>query len=111
MKTVLALVLALATGSAFSADEPNTAVASGVVRMSASMNEMALACKHMTSQKVDEAKAKQKSATLSDLKVSEADYEKLYSAAASDFKKKWSSMSAQQQQQSCDQMKKMPTKP
>jgi hypothetical protein len=53
----------------------------------------------------------QKSATLSDLKVSEADYEKLYSAAASDFKTKWSSMSAQQQQQSCDQAKKMSSKP
>ncbi|ABX36100.1 hypothetical protein Daci_3464 [Delftia acidovorans SPH-1] len=111
MKIVAALVVALGASSAFSADDPNTAVAAGIVRMSASMNEMALACKHMPSQKVDEAKAKQKSATLSDLKVSEADYEKLYSAAASDFKKKWSSMSAQQQQQSCDQMKKMPTKP
>ena len=111
MKTVLALVAALARGSAFSADDPKAAVASGVVRMSATMNEMAVACKHMSSQQVDEAKAKQKAATLSDLKVSEADYEKLYSAAASDFKKKWSSMSAQQQQQSCDQMKKMPMKP
>lgn len=111
MKIVAALVVALAASSAFSADEPNAAVASGVVRMSASLNEMALACKHMSSLKVDEAKAKQKSATLSDLKVSEADYEKLYSSAASDFKKKWSSMSAQQQQQSCDQMKKMPMKP
>lgn len=111
MKIVAALVVALGASSAFSADDPNTAVAAGIVRMSASMNEMALACKHMPSQKVDEAKAKQKSATLSDLKVSEANYEKLYSAAASDFKKKWSSMSAQQQQQSCDQMKKMPTKP
>lgn len=111
MKIVAALVVALGVSSAFSADEPNAAVASGIVRMSASMNEMALACKHMSSEKVDEAKAKQKSATLSDLKVAEADYEKLYSAAASDFKKKWSSMSAQQQQQSCDQAKKMSTKP
>ncbi|MDR0215518.1 MAG: hypothetical protein LBJ15_16160 [Comamonas sp.] len=111
MKIVAALVVALGVSSAFSADEPNAAVASGIVRMSASMNEMALACKHMSSEKVDEAKAKQKSATLSDLKVAEADYEKLYSAAASDFKKKWSSMSAQQKQQSCDQAKKMSTKP
>lgn len=75
------------------------------------MNEMALACKHLSSQQVDEAKAKQKSATLSDLKVSEADYGKLYSVAASDFRKKWASMSAQQQQQSCDQAKKMSAKP
>src|SRR5258708_4459609 len=65
MKIVAALVVALGASSAFSADDPNTAVAAGIVRMSASMNEMALACKHMPSQKVDEAKAKQKSATLS----------------------------------------------
>jgi len=111
MKTVLALVMALGTGSAFSADETNAAVASGMVRMSASMNEMALACKHMSSQQVDEAKAKQKSATLKDLKIPEADYEKLYTATASDFKKKWVSMSAQHQQQSCEQAKKMSAKP
>ena len=37
MKIVAALVVALGASSAFSADETNAAVASGVVRMSASM--------------------------------------------------------------------------
>ena len=108
MKLALSLMLAMGGGSAVAADDPNAAIAAGVINIAASMNEMALACKHMSASEIDAAKAKQKTAALADLKVSAALYDKQYAEAAAGFKKQWATASAAQHKQSCDKMKNIP---
>lgn len=107
MKFVVALALVAVTSSssAFAEDDPNAAIASGVVKLAASMNEMALACKHMSGPEVASAQEKQRSAAMADMKISAAVYDKLYSDAAADFRKKWATGSPQKQKQTCDQMR------
>ena len=107
MKHAIGLALTLALGAAHAADVPN-ATATGIVQMSAGLNEMALACKHQSAKEIDAAKAKQKTAAMADLKISAADYDKLYTQAAADFQKQWASAPAERQKQSCEQMKNMP---
>lgn len=112
MKAAVILAFLLSASSSFAANndieaETNLAMASGLAKMAAQMNEMALACKHMSSQELAVAKEKQRSAAISDLKIGSADYDKIYSAGEADFKKKWTTMPAQKQKESCDQMKAM----
>ena len=107
MKHAIGLALTLVLGAAHAADVPN-ATAAGIVQMSAGLNEMALACKHQSASEIDAAKAKQKSSAIADLKISAAEYDKLYAQAAGDFKKQWATAPAERQKQSCDQMKNMP---
>ena len=103
MKRVIAMLLVFGTGAAMASGGPSEQV----VRLAATMNETALACKHMSSAEVQQAMAKQKAAALTDMKIPESDYNKLYEASAKDFKAKWTSMSKAQQASVCDQMKKM----
>lgn len=111
MKFALGLVLAASATTAFASEDSNAAIATGVVRMAATMNEMALACKHMTASEIDNAKAKQKSAAMADLKIGASDYDKLYAEASGGFKRQWATAPAAKQKQSCDQMKNMPKNP
>ena len=106
-KYAIGWTLALGLGAAQAADIPNE-TAAGIVRMAASMNEMALACKHLSAAEIDTAKAKQKASAVADFKISPADFDKLYAQAAGDFKKQWASAGADKQKQTCEQMKNMP---
>jgi len=107
MKLALGLALLVGWTSAYAIKDADSGVAAGVVRLAASMNEMALACKHMTPEAVENAKNKQKTAALTDWKISSAEYDKLYAQEAKDFQEKWAKGSAKKQKQSCDQLRKM----
>ena len=101
---VLAFVLGASSAFAVGGEQGASGLASGVVKLAANMNEMALACKHMSLQEVAAAKEKQRAATIKDMEISAADYEKLDAAAVAEFRKKWAAAPAQQQKQACDQL-------
>ena len=107
LKVALVLALVFGAGASYAEDDPDKALAAGVVKMSAQFTEMAQACKHMSASELATSKSKQREAALADLEISSSEYDKLYAEVAGDFRKKWASMSAQQQKQSCDQMKNM----
>lgn len=111
LKVALALALGIGAVSVKAEDDPDKALASGVVKMAAYFTEMASACKHMSASELATAKAKQREAALADLKIGASEYDKLYASESKDFKSNWSSMSAQQQRQACDQVKNMPKNP
>lgn len=104
MNRVIPMLLLAAAGAVHAADD----MAVKVVRLGATMNEVALACKHMSSEEVQKAKEKQKTAAIADMQMSAADYDQLYKASAQEFQTKWQSMSKQQQSAMCEQMKNAP---
>jgi xylose isomerase len=101
ISTALALAGLLAA-TAHAAAPDGTSIK--LVELSASMNEMAIACGHMSASDVAAAQAKQRQAML-DQGVSAKDYDKTYATARSNVLKKWESVSKQQQQSSCAQLK------
>jgi hypothetical protein len=48
----------------------------------------------------------QRDAAIKDLGVAPASYDKMYAGYASDFKKKWGTMTPAKQKSTCDQMKR-----
>lgn len=112
MKALTSFVLAaaLSTGALAEDNNPQAALAQGVIRLAASMNEMALACGHMDAASVQAALAKQREAAVRDMKVAPAQFDSLYAGYKADFVRKWNSGSRAQQQQSCSQMSQMKPK-
>ncbi|KOC19091.1 hypothetical protein GL58_20455 [Comamonas testosteroni] len=109
MKAALMILATLmSAGMVFSAhaDEAKAAIASGTINMAANMNELALACGHMSSQDVETGRIKQRDAAIKDLGVAPASYDKMYAGYASDFKKKWGTMTPEKQKSTCAQMKR-----
>jgi hypothetical protein len=101
MNRVVAMLLLFCAGSASASD----GVAQGVIRLAAVMNETALACKHMSSDEVQAAKAKQKDAAIADMEIAAADYDKMYDASSQAFKAQWASLPNARQAAVCEQMK------
>lgn len=109
MKAALMILATLmSAGTAFSAhaDEAKAAIASGTINMAANMNELALACGHMSAPDVEAGRIKQRDAAIKDLGVASASYDRMYGAYAADFKKKWGTMTPAKQKSTCDQMKR-----
>ncbi|WP_043009008.1 hypothetical protein [Comamonas testosteroni] len=105
---LMVLAASMSAGMFFSAhaDDAKAAVASGTINMAASMNELALACGHMSAQNVEAGRIKQRDAAIKDLGVTPTGYDKMYVGYASDFKKKWGTLTAAKQKSTCDQMKR-----
>ncbi len=101
----LALAAAMAT-SALALDNAADAVNPGVIRMAASLNEMALACGHKNAASVETGRAQQRAAAIKDMGVAPAEYDRMYAGYKTEFTQKWKSMPAAQQQQACAQMPK-----
>lgn len=109
MKAALTILATLmSAGMVFSAhaDDAKAAIVSGTINMAANMNELALACGHMSIQDVQAGRTKQRDAAIKDLGVAPASYDKMYAGYTSDFKKKWDTMSPAKQKSTCDQMKR-----
>lgn len=103
MNRAIALLLVFGASVASASD----GLSEGVARLAANMNEAALACSHMSTPEVKQAIAKQKAAAIADMKIAEADYDKVYEASAKEFRAKWASMPKDQQASMCEQMQKM----
>ena len=76
-----------------------------MVGFAASMTAMAQACKHMSANEIDTAKAKQRQAILAQGADAMA-YDAAYDAAQAQFNQRWSTMSAAKQQSTCAEVKK-----
>ncbi|THT99290.1 hypothetical protein E9531_12900 [Lampropedia puyangensis] len=107
----LALGASLGTSTVMAANEEQAEMAAGLIQMAASMNEIAIECKHLSAAEVGEAKTQQKLAAVRDMQLSAEQYDKMYFAAQADFKKQWSAMPAANKKQTCDQMKSIPKSP
>lgn len=99
----LALAAAMAT-SAVARDNAADAVNPGVIRMAASLNEMALACGHKSAANVEAGRIQQRAAAIKDMAVAPAEYDRMYATYKTEFTQKWKSMPPAQQQQACAQM-------
>lgn len=101
MGTAIVLMgMLTAVGHAVASDETSTQL----IGLAASMNEIAVACGHMSASEVAAAQLKQRQAML-DQGVGGKEYDKAYADAKAGFVKKWQSGSKQQQQSSCAQIK------
>jgi len=101
----LALAAAMAT-SAAARDNAADAVNTGVIRMAASLNEMALVCGHKNAAGVEAGRVQQRAAAIKDMGVAPAEYDRMYASYKTEFTQKWKSMPAAQQQQACARMPK-----
>ena len=101
-----AIWLALAAAMATSAVNAAGAVNPGVIRMAASLNEMALACGHKNAASVEAGRVQQRAAAIKDMGVAPAEYDRMYASYKTEFTQKWKGMPAAQQQQACAQMPK-----
>ena len=100
--------LVLAHGSAaHAAGELPAQTSRGTIGLSASMNEMAVACGDMTAAQAEAQQKQQRAAASKSLNVSESEYERIYAQSVSDFKQKWSKATPAQKKQSCEQVKAM----
>lgn len=98
------LVALVLTGVAHAQDEG--AVSPKLVVMSASMNEMAVACGHMSASEVAQLLPKQRESMLQ-AGITAAQYEAAYAQGKAEFAKRWSSAPKTQQAQSCAHIKTM----
>ncbi|KWT64805.1 hypothetical protein APV28_5040 [Comamonas testosteroni] len=55
---------------------------------------------------METGRIKQRDAAIKDLGVAPASYDKMYAGYASDFKKKWGTMTPEKQKSTCAQMKR-----
>lgn len=100
----VAMVVALTTS--VYAQAPALGSSDQIIKMAASMNGVAVACKENSQAEVDALYVKQREALLSD-GLTAADYDKAYNAAFADFKKRWDSVDSATQQKQCVQIKAM----
>lgn len=102
LRRVAGALIVVAAGSAHAQLDADSSLK--LVAMSASMNEMAAACGHITPADLEKAQAKQREATLQG-GITAAQYEASYSKAKDDFLKRWGTLSKAQQAESCNKAK------
>ena len=76
--TMLAATLSVGLVFPTHADDAKAAMASsGAIRMAASMNELALACSHMSARDVEAGRTRQRAAAIKDLGATPAGYDRM----------------------------------
>ena len=77
-----------------------------LTKMAATMNELAVACDHMSVAEIQKAKTQQREAVVSG-GMTAAQYDAAYSSGVADFAQRWNSISKDDQARQCAQIKAM----